>query len=355
MALQIVDTDIVTIGDIKSLGTTDDLYVKAGVLLGSTSASTCVTSTGVGQVVHIEGQLVSDFRCLELGTDSAAAGNETYLGASSILRSFGEAAVLLRGGGHMFEAHGKIFAQIYAIAMQAGTGSDSALTNTGLLSAQDTGVFVDTSDVVTIENSGVIAGDLDGIWIQGSSGGVTIINSGTIKGAQGVVNVSTGSLTIENSGLIRRGAELGGQSDSYDGTTGRITGTLKARAGDDTIKGGVYDESFEGDAGKDLLTGGKGADMFIYVDAGDSTLGATGRDLITDFSRKNHDVVDFSTLIEGELDFVGKAQFSGENEVRYKISGGSTFVYVNLDSDSTAEMAIQFTGRIKFVEADFAL
>ena len=157
------------------------------------------------------------------------------------------------------------------------------------------------------------------------------------------------------SGLIRLGAILGDQADIYDGRLGRITGTLVAGAGDDTVKGDTSDESFEGGAGRDLLSGGAGADHFIYADAGDSTLEASGRDRITDFSHKSHDIIDFSTLIPGELDFVGKSQFSSIDEIRYQISGKSTFVYVNLDADPAAEMAIQFAGKIKFVQADFSI
>jgi hypothetical protein len=355
MALQVFNSDSIGPGIQANLGT-DDLFVKAGVLLASTDGSSTISANGVGNILHIDGQVISDGLCLDLGfPDIGPQQINTYLGASSVVRSYGGTAIALFGADHTIEMQGKVFAEGLGLSLIGGDGSESFITNDGLISAGHTGVLVDTADYTTIENSGKIDGDVAGIWIQGTSGGIRIVNSGTIKGEQGIVNVSDSGIVIENSGLIRLGAQLGNEDDTYDGRFGRITGDLLAGTGDDTIKGGASDERFQGEAGRDLISGGGGADMFIYNVAGDSTLDSAGRDLITDFSHKSRDIIDFSNLIGGELDFVGKSHFSGADEIRFQIIGKSTFVYVNLDTDSEAEMAIQCSGKIKFVQSDFAI
>jgi hypothetical protein len=355
MALQVINSDLVGTGDQVTLGTDDDVYVAAGVVVASTDGNLCIAANGADHIVHVEGQLATDSYAIQLGLGNATVDCQTYLGTDSIVRSFGTVALALYGGGHTVEMRGKVFAEAYGVQLVEGTGVDSFVTNSGTISANDTGCYFETDDYVYLDNSGVIKG-VDGIYVSGG-GGMSIDNSGTIKGSLHGIETfgDAGAFNIANSGTIRLGAILSGVADIYRGQEGRITGDLVAGAGDDTIMGGAYGERFEGDAGRDIMTGGAGADFFIYVDDGDSTLHADGRDIIGDFSHRQRDIVDFSTLITGELDFVGKAQFSGDNEIRYKIIGQTTYVYVNLDNDSTAEMAIQFGGKIKFGETDFAL
>jgi hypothetical protein len=357
MALQVVATNSVGTGTRVSLGTTDDLYVAAGVVIASTDGNYCIESTGTGQVVHVEGELATDsvYGAVSLGLSNTAADAETYLGANSIVRNVTGGGVLLFGGAHTIELHGKVFAALYGVQLGGGTGAESFITNDGLISADDTGVFVQTTDYTTIENAGKIEGDLAGIWVQDSSAGIRIDNSGTIKGEQGIVNVSTSAIIIENSGLIRLGAQLGNEADTYDGSLGRITGDILAGTGDDTVIGGASTERIIGQAGADRLTGGGGGDQFIYESAGDSTLAAAGRDLITDFSLSEGDFLDLSSVIVDELEFVGKKQFTESDQVRYVTKGGTTTVLVNLDTDNTAEMAIRLTGKIHLEVNDFAL
>lgn len=356
MVMYIFNSDSIGAGIRAYLGQDDALFIKSGVLVASTDGNTTIRAGGYGTALHIDGQVISYELCLEVGLVAPSLHVSTYLGETSVVRSYLGTAIALNFAEHTIEMHGKVFATLDGLQLSRGDGAESYITNAGTIQANQRAIFLETLDDVFIENTGMISGDTAGIWVQGASGDVWIANSGTIKsGTSGITNIGDGALHIENSGLIRLGAVLGDQSDIYDGRLGRITGTLVAGAGDDTVKGGTSDESFEGGAGRDLLSGGAGADHFIYADAGDSTLEVGGRDRITDFSHKSHDIIDFSSLIPGELDFVGKSRFSGEDEIRYQISGKSTFVYVNLDADPEAEMAIQFAGKIKFVESDFSI
>lgn len=358
MALQVFNTDTVSTGVIANLGTDDDLYVKAGVLLASTDASVVVSASGSGQTLHIDGQVVSD-TTFAISVDG---GNHLYLGESSLVRSFNSDAINLAGSDTSIEMNGRVFADNYGLLLSGSGAAESDVTNTGTIFGRDTGCLFVTSDFVTLDNSGVISGSA-GVWTQGS-GNVSITNSGTIKGSStGITNLGTGTLSIENAGLIRLGIYLGSESDSYDGRLGRVIGTVEAGAGNDTIKGGTSNERFQGDTGRDILSGGAGADMFIYLAAADSTNAIAGRDLIGDFSHRSHDILDVSSIDarpatggDDDFSFVGTSAFSSTSgQIRYAIQGNSTFVYFNTDTDKAAEMTIELTGKIHLVASDFAL
>jgi len=355
MALQVFNSDSVGPGYQANIGTDDDLYVKAGVLLASTDFA-AVYGEGIGQSVHIDGTLVSVAGTIEWGPFSAIeTGNDLLLGASSLLKCFGgagSAAVLLTGGDWDIDMRGFVFSTGQGLQVADGTGADSTITNSGEISVALRAITILSADNFVIDNSGIVRGLGTAISASGD-GVVNLENSGKIVG--NVDGAGSGVLRIENSGVIKGIVQLGAQADIYDGQFGALKGAIEGGAGDDKIIGGTEKTRIQGDAGRDLITGGLGADLFIYNVAGDSTLDASGRDLITDFSHKSRDIIDFSTLIPGELDFVGKSHFAGADEIRFQVIGKSTFVYVNLDADQEAEMAIQCTGKIKFVQADFAI
>ena len=107
-----------------------------------------------------------------------------------------------------------------------------------------------------------------------------------------------------------------------------------------------------GGAGKDDLTGGGGADKF-HFESGDSAALKADADTIEDFSHAQGDKIDLSGL--PALKFVGGADFSDENQVRVTVSGGDTFVGVNEDGPSTAEMWIKLEGVHDLHAGDFIL
>src|SRR5262249_56842695 len=97
-------------------------------------------------------------------------------------------------------------------------------------------------------------------------------------------------------------------------------------AGDDTLVGGNDNDKLNGGSGLDKVTGGVGADTvvggldadtFIYQATNQSTVAATGRDTIADFSQAQGDKIDLSlidanTTVVGNqaFDFIGSAAFS---------------------------------------------
>ncbi len=90
-----------------------------------------------------------------------------------------------------------------------------------------------------------------------------------------------------------------------------------------------------------MLTGGRGADVFLFTAKDDSGTDARTRDTITDFSQKGGDKIDLGRIGldngNGEdpfFTFLGKGAFTGKaGELRYEIKGGKTRVLSDLDGD----------------------
>jgi serralysin len=144
-------------------------------------------------------------------------------------------------------------------------------------------------------------------------------------------------------------------------------------AGNDQLFGGVGKDNIDASAGNDRLTGnagadslfgGAGADRFIFTALNDSTVTASGRDVIEDFSHKQADKIDLaaidaSTGLSGNqaFTFIGeKAAFSGAaGELRYVNSGGDTFVFGDIDGDKSSDFAFLIDATIDLVKGDFIL
>ena len=145
--------------------------------------------------------------------------------------------------------------------------------------------------------------------------------------------------------------------------------------GADTIIGGAGAESIIGDAGgnfpgvpfnefltgtwtgKDTLTGGGGADRFMFANVFDSTVG-TGRDVITDFVR-GADKVDLSAMdaqtaagtANDTFAFIAGTSFTAAGQVRF----ANGILYGNTDADTSAEFEIALTGITTLAASDFVL
>jgi hypothetical protein len=82
------------------------------------------------------------------------------------------------------------------------------------------------------------------------------------------------------------------------------------------------------------------------------------RDVITDFSLVDKDILDLIDCSTAVLGYQGTKAFTAIDQVRYSFDFtlNSTIVQVNLDSNlATPEMEIQLTGLLALTATNFAL
>ncbi|MBM6584405.1 tandem-95 repeat protein [Microvirga sp. BT689] len=151
----------------------------------------------------------------------------------------------------------------------------------------------------------------------------------------------------------------GSGSDNLSGGAGNDV--LNAGGGKDKVNGGTGNDRIIGGAGQDSLTGGSGKDVFVFANKDTGTSEAKA-DYITDFSGKGGDKIDLK-LIDADVKkkgdqaftFIGKNAFTKAGQVSYEKIGKETFIYLNTDSDKSAEGVIKLKGAIDFSKGWFVL
>jgi RTX calcium-binding nonapeptide repeat (4 copies) len=134
----------------------------------------------------------------------------------------------------------------------------------------------------------------------------------------------------------------------------------------ENITGSAFADYIKGAAGTNTLAGGAGADTFDYNSLAESGPTANTRDVISDFKTAGADRIDLLTIdanvstagVNDAFKFLttAGAAFSGAaGEVRWYQSGGNTFVEVNTNADTVADMSIQLSGLKTLVAGDFIL
>lgn len=162
---------------------------------------------------------------------------------------------------------------------------------------------------------------------------------------------------------------IGGQFDDHlRGHTGDeiIRGEdgqdrILGRAGDDVLDGGNGDDEIIGGRGADTMTGGEGQDTFIFYSHRQSGVGDGARDVITDYSREDGDLIDLSRLDADATSsgaqafaFIGAGAFADAGQIRInQSSGDSTVVQADRNGDGAADFEIELTGVINLTVADF--
>ncbi len=271
--------------------------------------------------------------------------------------------------------------------LNGGTGADTLIGGDG----NDTYYVDNLSDVVTETGATASAGGIDTVccYLADYTLGTNIENgrimslatanisgntlnnllyanngSNSIAGGAGIdtasyVYTSTSGVTI-NLGLASPQVTGGSGSDtltSIENLTGSnfadtLTGnsgdnTLIGGGGNDSLFGGLGNDVLTGSLGKDVLNGGAGNDTFDFNALTELGMGTANRDEISGFSVAE-DKLDLSTIdanpaVAGNqsFSFVTTA-FTAIGQVRY--AGG--IVYINIDSDATAEYEIQLTGAV---------
>lgn len=163
---------------------------------------------------------------------------------------------------------------------------------------------------------------------------------------------------------------------AIDGTGNTLSNTLTGNdaanvltglSGDDVIVGAGGNDRIVGGTGRDTMTGGTGTDTFVFASTDFASRSSIGADVIVDFT--SGDKVDLSAIDalvsasgygqpgDQAFVFIGQNSFHNHSgrELRYEISGGNTYVYGNMNGDTTADWCIQLTGVHTMSSADFVL
>lgn len=209
--------------------------------------------------------------------------------------------------------------------------------------------------------SDVLIGGLgDDIYIINGDDTITEASAAGTDTVRSSVTYTLG-VNVENLVLLGNTAING----SGNGLSNFLTGNGAAN----TLNGGSGADFLKGGGGKDTLVGGAGDDTFVFDLISDSSTTASTSDVISDFVRVR-DKIDLSLIDSfarsGANDtflWKGAAAFNNAaaGEVRYQQfdSVGTiddyTFVYLDNDADSAAEMTIRLTGLYTLAATDFFL
>lgn len=290
-----------------SLADTDRLYVARDVevIVATGSAVTGSTLYSNQHQVAIDGTVVAmDGNAVLLADDQTGLGANTLIvGSTGILRSLdipGSAAVYMVGTESSFQNHGEVTGS-WGTYLYAYTGS--TLANHGLLSGIDrAAVYLRDSGDIRSLNTGLITGahgfefsNSDGridnrgdivatapagsaILATAASGGVVILNSGSLWAANVAVATADFDDRLVNSGTITGDVLLGDGADFYRGNGGTVVGTVYGGFGDDRLFGGAEDDVLYGQPGVDELHGRNGDDVLVGGSGNDSLYGGAGED-----------------------------------------------------------------------------
>jgi Ca2+-binding RTX toxin-like protein len=305
MAYQIFNSDWVGNGLRADLSTTDDMYVKAGVIVGREDALVAgdytVEGTGSNHYVEIDGRVTGGGCALRLGDSNADDSNVMKIGGTGVVQSL---------------------TSLFAIVLN---GSNARIENAGRIEAHGDAVrltpqMADGSSVV--ENNGTIEAGNRGIVRSGGTQDIQIFNRGLLDAYdQAFLSLGTAVDKIYNTGTIRGSIELAGGDDLYDGRGGVINGAVDGGAGNDRMFGGNGNEAFIGGDGNDDMRGGRGNDFYFVDSAGDAVIELAGQGIDRVYSYTSRTL---GANVENlQLLTVGTS-FGNGNSLANKIDGSST-------------------------------
>ncbi|WP_420862897.1 calcium-binding protein [Algirhabdus cladophorae] len=316
--MTLVRFDTVTDGIAVNLGTTNgaDVYVTQDTLVASTGSFTIFgASTSTGQIATIAGEVVASSNRIAvamLGDLTSITVTETgqigsvrdygvYMNSNALLNNAGTISGLIsvRIGDGLLINSGTImtsgFQSFPRDAIQKDGSGALHLVNTGLISsAANALAFTSGTTESQVENYGTMVGNISFV---GADAGGTILNAGLLAGdidasAVEVQLTNSGEITgayigssradfIINSGSITGDVDLGRDDDTYLGKGIGTASHVSGGTGEDTLKGGNLDDSFDGGDGADILKGWGGNDMLLGGISDDMIYGNQGRDTLS--------------------------------------------------------------------------
>ena len=371
--------------------------VNEGSIYGASTLDSAIVIDTTGASISNLGTIIGTF-LTPIFFNQTIANADLSIFNSGLIQGQGasSSAIYSYGGNVDIVNEGTIQSTLQtAIALTGTLGS--TLQNTGLISSPTNAVILGSGDDA-ISNQGIIEGDIllssgddiyDGIggflggkinlghgddtarmgdnddFIIGGRGADLIYGNGGIDTVSYAASSGVTVLLDKNRGT--RGDALGDRLYDIENIIGGSYGDvlrgndgvndiagyygddlirgwggndeLSGEFGDDRVLGDDGDDTIVGGDGRDTLTGGAGFDIFAYLAISDSTVTASGRDVIQDFTQ-GEDQIDLSAL--GVTSFAGAAFTGAGNEVRAFLAGAGDRinVQVDLDGDLNADFSV---------------
>jgi Ca2+-binding RTX toxin-like protein len=143
-------------------------------------------------------------------------------------------------------------------------GASNSVTNSGTISITGVGGVSNNAAVAAFGGHNVIVNNAGGL----------ITDFHAFNTGNAAIALDGGSNTVTNDGKIVGSVQLGTTTvaNTYDGSDGRLKGTVAGGSGDDTILLGKGHSVVIGGLGADAISVGSGADTMVYTAAADSDI-----------------------------------------------------------------------------------
>jgi Ca2+-binding RTX toxin-like protein len=285
-----------------TLNLDEDLFVAKGVLIASQS-NNAIRGPGSNHDVIIGGVAAAGGAEPTIflgGNFSADQHNTLTVDVGGEVRSFADNAVELLGFTDTVTNNGLITGQLAAIFLKGvNAAASNTIVNNGTMTSATKGIVTDTihTAITNFTNKGTLTAP-------------TAYDAGTANAVDHVTNNGT------INGIIHLGAGI----DSYNGTSGHITGQVFGDAGNDALTGGAGVETFDGGTQNDTLIGNAGNDVLKGGANQDQLYGGLGNDSLTGGTELDYFVFNTTpnatTNLDTVADFVhGGDKFWMENSV----------------------------------------
>ncbi|NQV83084.1 MAG: VCBS repeat-containing protein [Rhodospirillales bacterium] len=193
-------------------------------------------------------------------------------------------------------------------AFVANTGANEVYLNDG------TGAFTDSAQSLGASDTQGVSlvdidgdGDLDAFTVNASGGNTIWLNDGGgVFTDSGVTMTGTGVTDIATADMDGDGdkdffTSVNGSNQVWYNTTGDQT--LNGGAGDDFLTGGAKSDTFNAGAGADIIIGGAGRDTINAGSGADVVTGEGGADTINlGFADGSADIVQYTAFTDGSTD-----------------------------------------------------
>jgi Ca2+-binding RTX toxin-like protein len=296
---------------------------------------------------------------LEGGWDSASPTQSTSANMPTYqITSNGHGMVYFDGNDVLSTALLQVYADMTVYVVAAATANAGGTTHTVLdarynfVSAtqsssntwQDTTNSSIGTDSVTLSAPKIlgiqVSGNTDTFYSDGVSMGT--VASGTAAGTMGTIGagIASNGSTIQNYFT----------GDVYDVFISRNPLSSTNRMALEEYYALKYGVALNGVAqGITTLTGGTGADTFVFTNASYSGVGSGNRDIITDFNTSESDKISFDGM---NVSYIGTAAFDGvTNRLRYTTSGSDLVFQIDFNGDGVADYEIQLNNMASITTA----